>query len=82
MTIDQMWERLAQHQPFADQRGYGEAWARMCEEKTPEAAWAAEAAALAADADADAAWAAAAVAAAVRAAKTAVEWIEKAQGRE
>ena len=65
MTIDQMWEQLTAHQPFADQRGYGEAWARMCEEKTPEAAWAAEA-----------------VAAAVRAAKTAVEWIEKAEGRE
>ena len=60
MTIDQMWEQLTAHQPFADQRGYGEAWARMCEEKTPEAAWAA----------------------AVRAAKTAVEWIEKAEGRE
>ena len=84
MTIDQMWEQLTAHQPFADQRGYGEAWARMCEEKTPEAAWAAEAAEAAADADADAdaAWAAAAVAAAVRAAKTAVEWIEKAEGRE
>ena len=66
MTIDQMWEQLTAHQPFADQRGYGEAWARMCEEKTPEAAWAAEAA----------------EAAAVRAAKTAVEWIEKAEGRE
>ena len=66
MTIDQMWEQLTAHQPFADQRGYGEAWARMCEVKTPEAAWAAEAA----------------EAAAVRAAKTAVEWIEKAEGRE
>jgi len=22
-----MWERLAAHQPYADQRGYGEAWA-------------------------------------------------------
>jgi hypothetical protein len=31
MTIDDMWDRLAQHQPFADARGYGEAWARMCE---------------------------------------------------
>jgi hypothetical protein len=32
-----MWNKLAQHQPFADQRGYGEAWARMCVERTPEA---------------------------------------------
>jgi hypothetical protein len=39
MSIEQMWERLAQHQPFADERGYGEAWRRMCEERTEEAAW-------------------------------------------
>ncbi len=34
MTLDEMWVRLAQHQPFADARGYGEAWAKMCEERT------------------------------------------------
>jgi hypothetical protein len=36
--IDQMWEKFAEHQPFADERGYGEAWRRMCEERTEEAA--------------------------------------------
>ena len=43
MNIDQMWERLAQHQPYADARGYGPEWARMCAERTPDAAWTAEA---------------------------------------
>ena len=38
MTIDDMWQRLAQHQPFADARGYGPAWAEMCRERTPDAA--------------------------------------------
>jgi hypothetical protein len=38
MTLDEMWQRLAQHQPYADERGYGEAWAKMCRERTPEAA--------------------------------------------
>ena len=94
MTIDDMWERLAQHQPYADARGYGEAWARMCEEKTPEAAVAASNAAAEAElAVEEAPWAAgvararaerAAVAAAKAeaAAAKAVEWIEKAEGRE
>ena len=82
MTIDQMWERLAQHQPFADARGYGSEWARMCRERTPEAA---KTAAEAAWAAAAAAWAEAAearaAAAEARAAAEAVEWIEEAEGR-
>jgi len=53
MNLEEMWQRLAQHQPYADRRGYGPEWARMCEDRTEaaarEAAWAA----------ADAAWAAA-----------------------
>jgi hypothetical protein len=36
--IDRMWERLAEHQRYADERGYGEAWAEMCQERTSEAA--------------------------------------------
>jgi len=52
-TIDQMWEKFEAHQPEADRLGYGEAWRRMCEERTEEAAaaaavadaWAASAAA-------------------------------------
>ena len=82
MNIDQMWERLAAHQPYAVQRGYGEAWARMCEEKTSEAAEAAAAAAWAVLATQAwwAAWAAAKAGWATRAAEMAVEWIEDAEG--
>jgi hypothetical protein len=39
MTLDEMWERLAQYQSYADKRGYGSEWARMCEERTQDAAW-------------------------------------------
>ncbi len=69
----EMWARLEQHQSFADERGYGKKWKRMCEERTPEsaraAAWAARAArsAVAADA-ATAAWTA------MVAAKASAEW--------
>jgi hypothetical protein len=38
MTLDEMWERLEAHQPFADQRGYGPAWKQMCEERTRQTA--------------------------------------------
>jgi hypothetical protein len=41
MSLDKMWNRLAQHQPYADERGYGPAWAVMCEQRTEAAAWAA-----------------------------------------
>ena len=34
MSLDQMWEQLAAHQPIADQRGYGGAWKQLCEERT------------------------------------------------
>ena len=34
MSLDQMWEQLAAHQPLADQRGYGGAWRQMCEERS------------------------------------------------
>jgi hypothetical protein len=80
--LTEMWERLERHQPFADQRGYGDAWRVMCTERTPEAAReaeasAAEARAAAAARDAaeeaeeaawasDAAWAAAAAVEAIR----------------
>ena len=71
MTLDEMWERLAQHQSYADQKGYGEAWAKMCAERTPEAVWAAWAAP-------EAAWA---IWTAAEAPNPAVEWIEKAEGK-
>ena len=38
MTLEEMWQRLEQHQPFANARGYGEAWVSMCREQTREAA--------------------------------------------
>ena len=47
--LNEMWSRLEAHQPFADARGYGDAWAKLCRERTPElvemaaAAWAAAA---------------------------------------
>ena len=72
-AIDQMWTRLAQHQPEADRLGYGEAWRRMCEERTKGAAGAADAAAEARAADA-AAWAAEAAAWAADSADAAVVW--------
>jgi hypothetical protein len=68
MTLEKMWERLTQHQPYADARGYGAAWARMCEARTPDAAEAA-------------AWADAAMTAAMAAAAKAVDRIEKSEGK-
>jgi hypothetical protein len=73
MTLDEMWERLVQHQPYADQRGYGEAWAKMCRERTQESmADAADAALLAGDVTCR--WSATGAAAAI-------QWIEKAEGK-
>jgi hypothetical protein len=46
--LAEMWARLEEHQPRADQRGYGDAWRVMCEQRTPAAAWEAEVAAWAA----------------------------------
>lgn len=74
MNLDHMWERLAQHQPYADKHGYGKAWARMCGQRTRKAARAAQAAAWARPAR-EAAWA-------VDAARAAVDWIERAEGEE
>jgi hypothetical protein len=53
MTLDEMWERLAQHQPFADARGFGSEWARMLEERTQDTVWEA---AYAAEQAAEVAW--------------------------
>lgn len=91
MNLDEMWERLAQHQHYADERGYGPEWSRMCAERTEAAAWAAaraadavaETAETAAWAAETAAWAAAAEAAAETAwaAAEALGWIERAARR-
>ena len=66
MTINDMWDRLTAHQPYADARGSGPEWVRMCEERTPEAAWVA--------ADVSSRWSA-------TGATAAVKWIEKAEGK-
>jgi hypothetical protein len=88
-TIDQMWQKFAEHQPVADRLGYGEAWRRMCEERTEEAMYAAYAAAWVPARAIDAAAAAASASSAVDAAyaagrvawaKRAIEYIEKAEG--
>ena len=83
MTLDEMWERLAQHQSYADQKGYGEAWAKMCAERTQEASLAAGLAAGAtASAAAGTAWSALRAAEEVEELSTnAMEWIEKAEGK-
>lgn len=86
-TLNEMWTRLEQHQPLADQRGYGAEWKIMCKQRTPEAAEAARAAsdgswaADAADAASEAAWWAAARDAASEAAwvAEAIEHINKAE---
>jgi len=95
MTLEEMWNRLAAHQPFADRRGYGPEWARMCAERSEaaareahaaaeavvDAAWVAWADALAVDAQwaADAAWVAAA---ADVDADGAVRWIQRSEEQE
>jgi len=75
--LNEMWERLAEHQPYADRRGYGDAWKTMCEQRTEEAAEAARAAAfLVASSPIEAAggaWAAGAAAAEAKAAVAAWE---------
>lgn len=34
MTLDQMWNRLAEHQPYADKKGYGKEWEALRMERT------------------------------------------------
>jgi sulfur relay (sulfurtransferase) complex TusBCD TusD component (DsrE family) len=69
--LEEMWAALAAYQPQADAAGHGPSWARMCKEKTVEAAYCAAAAAVNADADATAAVADAAAVAATYAADAA-----------
>lgn len=37
-TLDEMWQRLAQHQPYADKYGYGPSWMIMCKVRSYKAA--------------------------------------------
>jgi hypothetical protein len=37
--LEPMWDALAKYQPYADQDGHGNSWRRMCNERTPKAAW-------------------------------------------
>ena len=36
--LTEMWQELARYQPYADKRGFGEAWKRMTTERTARAA--------------------------------------------
>ena len=56
--VEEMWAALTAYQPQADVAGHGESWAKMCKERTAEAAADAAAADAAAGAFADAAAAA------------------------
>jgi len=42
MNSEKLWTRLSGHQIYADRGGYGPAWAKMCNERTPTAAKATE----------------------------------------
>jgi hypothetical protein len=42
--VKEMWEALTAYQQQADAAGHGKSWARMCEERTPAAAYAARSA--------------------------------------
>ena len=37
--LNEMWAELERYQPYADKRGFGDAWKRMCEERTDYAAY-------------------------------------------
>jgi hypothetical protein len=71
---EKMWERLVQHQSYADQRFYSEVWANMCAERTQEAADAAAMASLAvahaSDNERRTIYA-----------RRVIQWIEKAEGK-
>lgn len=43
--LNEMWEALAQYQPYAEKRGFGAEWRTMCKERTEKAARAAKEAA-------------------------------------
>lgn len=95
MSLEEMWRRLAQHQPYADERGYGPEWARMCEQRSEEAALAAARAAdvaagpgrrgprrpgeIAAREASAAAWSAADAVKASRIIDEAVGWVERSE---
>ena len=86
--LEKMWTALEAHQHIADKKGYGVEWARMCSERTPEAAALAANAVwptVGADDAAYAAYAADAardVACAVRYSRTAIDYITKANGEQ
>ena len=39
--LNEMWQELARYQPYADKRGFGDAWRRMCKERAGKAPWSA-----------------------------------------
>lgn len=54
--LNEMWAALEAYQPYAEKRGFGEAWKRMTTERTMDAAYAAAARAAAFAATVEAPW--------------------------
>ena len=40
-NLNEMWTALERYQPYAEKLGFGDAWRRMCEERTEKSAYAA-----------------------------------------
>lgn len=85
--LTKMWRELERYQPYADKRGFGDAWRKMCEHRAGKAPWSApwiavsaarSAGRAAAWAARDAAWAAGWAADDAAYAQVAVERIRKA----
>jgi hypothetical protein len=79
MTLDEMWERLEAHQPFADKRGYGPAWKQMCQDRTRQTAEAVGES-LWEERNWDAAWAAWSAGWAMRDVEQVSKWLDEAEG--
>jgi hypothetical protein len=78
MTLDEMWERLEAHQPFADKRGYGPAWKQMCQDRTRQTAEAVGES-LWEDHNRNAAWAAWSAGWAMRDVEQVSKWLDEAE---
>jgi hypothetical protein len=78
MTLDEMWERLEAHQPFADKRGYGPAWKQMCQDRTRQTAEAVGES-LWKERNWDAAWAAWSAGWAMRDVEQVSKWLDEAE---
>jgi hypothetical protein len=76
--LAEMWAALADYQPMAERDGHGESWARMCRDRTQEAAYAAAWARAASPTASEWSWASRAAEAAARAESEAAIWAQRA----